>query len=150
MMETSVRRAYKELPVIVSWRGLVTKSVERSKYMKSVVLIVRQTEIGKLFPNGFRLLLEDNACVLNAINAVDEEIKKACEKFPVKGFGSLLQMVYHPNENRFYKQVAVQAFSESQPFVNIRGNPKTPLPNDVTIVLVPQGGCTTDWEEPIK
>ena len=118
--------------------------------MKKVTLIVRQTEINKIFPNGLQFLLEDNASTLDAIRAVDEEIRRKCGNFPVKGFKSLLQMVYHPYEDRFYKQVAIQASIKSKPFLNVRENPKMPLPNETTIILIPQGGCQTDWEEPIR
>ena len=118
--------------------------------MKQIALIVRQAEISKAFPNGLQLLLEDNASTLDTIRAGDEEVKKKCGNFPVKGFKSLLQMVYYPYENRFYKQVAIQASIKSKPFLNIRENPKMPLPNETTIILIPQGGCQTDWEEPIR
>jgi hypothetical protein len=116
--------------------------------MKNVTLIVRQTQINRIFPNGFHLLLEDDCTVLDAIRAVDEEIRDKVEKFPVERCKNLLHMVFHSRENRFYKQVAVQAYATSDPFINLRENPSMPLPNDVTIVLVPEGGCTTDWEEP--
>ena len=112
-------------------------------------MIIRQKEISKLFPRGLELLLEDNASALDAIKVVDEEIKRKCGNFPVKGFKSLLQMVYHPYENRFYKQVAIQASIKSKPFLNVRENPKMPLPNETIIILIPQGGCQTDWEEPV-
>jgi len=118
--------------------------------MKKIDLIVRQAEISRLFPSGFSLQLEYNASTLEAIKAADEEIIRKCGNFPVKGFKSLLQMVYHPYEDRFYKQVAVQAHAKSKPFLNIRENPKIPLPDDTTVVLIPQGGCQTDWEEPIR
>jgi len=117
--------------------------------MKRISLIVRQTEIAKLFPNGFQLLLEDSASTLEVINAADEEIIKKCGNFPVKGCKSLFQMVFHPYQNRFYKQVAIQAHAKTKSFLNIRENPKTPLPDDTTIILIPQGGCQTDWEEPV-
>ena len=118
--------------------------------MKKVTLIVRQTEINKIFANSLQLLLEDNSSTLDAIKVADEEIKKKCGNFPVKGFKSLLQMVYHPYEDRFYKQVAIQASIKSKPFLNVRENPKMPLPNETIIILIPQGGCQTDWEEPIR
>ena len=118
--------------------------------MKKVTLIVRQTEINKIFANSLQLLLEGNSSTLDAIKVADEEIKKKCGNFPVKGFKSLLQMVYHPYEDRFYKQVAIQASIKSKPFLNIRENPKMPLPNETIIILIPQGGCQTDWEEPIR
>ena len=88
--------------------------------MKKVTLIVRQTEINKIFHNGLQLLLESDSSILDAIKAADKEIKKECGNFPVKGFESLLQMVFHPYEDRFYKQVAVQASSKSNPFLNLR------------------------------
>jgi len=118
--------------------------------MKNVTLIVRQTEISKLFPSGLQLLLEDNASTLDAIKAVDEELRRRCGKFPVKGFESLFQMVYHPYEDRFYNQVAIQAHVKSKPFLNVRESPKTPLPSETVIILVPHGGCQTDWEEPVR
>jgi len=95
-------------------------------------------------------MLDDDASTLDAIEAMDEEIKRKCSKFPVKGFGSLLRMVYHPYENRFYKQVAIQTHTKSKSFLNTRENLNMPLPNETTIILIPQGGCITDWEDPIK
>jgi len=117
--------------------------------MKRVTLIVRQTEISRILPNGFQLTLEDNASTIDAIEAADEEIRKICGKFPVEKRKCLLHMVYHPYENRFYKQVAVQAYVKSQ-LLNVREDPKALLPDGTTIILVPQGGCQTDWEEPVE
>lgn len=117
--------------------------------MKTITLIVRQTKISKLFPEGLQLRLTDDACTIDAIKAFDEEIDRRVRKFPVKGFKSLLHMVYHPREERFYKKVAIQAHVKSKPFLNIRENPKMPLPDETTIILIPEGGCTTDWEQPV-
>jgi len=33
-------------------------------------------------------------------------------------------MVYHPFENRFYKQVAIQGYTEPGSFLNVREDPK--------------------------
>jgi len=118
--------------------------------MKRITLTVRQADANKFFPDGLQFGLEDNASALDAVKAFDEKLRKRCGQFPVKGFESLLQMVYHPHEDRFYKQVAIQAFTASGQFLNIRENARTSLPNDTTIILVPQGGCTTDYEEPIR
>jgi hypothetical protein len=35
-------------------------------------------------------------------------------------------------------------------FLDAREKPKTPMPNGTTIILIPQGGCSSDWEEPAK
>ena len=118
--------------------------------MKQITLIVRQSEIGNKFPNGLKLLLKDDASILDAIKVFDEELGKRCGQFPIKGFKSLLQIVYHPHEHRFYKQAAIQAYAKSNQFLNIRENPNMPLPDETTIILIPEGGCSTDWEEPIK
>jgi len=118
--------------------------------MKSVTLIVRQTALNRIFPNGFHFLLKDDASILDTIKTADEEIMKKVNRFPIEKCKSLLHMVYHPIENRFYKQVAIQAYTPSNPFINLRENPKLSLPNEATIILIPQGGCTTDWEEPTE
>ena len=117
--------------------------------MKTITLIVRQTEISKLFPEGLQLRLTEDACTIDAVKAFDEETNRRACKFPVKGFKSLLHMVYHPYEHRFYEQVAIQAHVRSKPFLNVRENPEMPLPDEVTIILIPEGGCTTDWEQPV-
>jgi hypothetical protein len=118
--------------------------------MKRLTIVVRQTEISKLFPQGLELSLKDDASVLDAIKAVDMEIKRKNPIFPVRNRRSLLQMVYLSNENRFYKQVAIQASSKNERFLNVRENPKMPLPDETIAILVPEGGCTTDWEEPVR
>lgn len=46
--------------------------------MKTVMLIIRQTEISKIFPNGLQVLLEDDASTLDAIKVADDEIKRKC------------------------------------------------------------------------
>jgi len=117
--------------------------------MKKILLIVRQPEVARLFPSGFELLLDDQACVLDAIRVADERISEKCGCFPVKGCSSLLQMVYNVREKRFYRQVAVQAYSKTQSFLNVRENPTLILPDDATIIVIPHGGCSTDWEQPV-
>jgi hypothetical protein len=116
--------------------------------MKRVTLIIRQREINKFFPQGFQLILGDEASIIEALKAADEEIKRKVGGFPVEKYRSLLQMVYHPYEKRFYKQVAIHAYVKSKP-VNLRDNPTVPLPDEVTVILVPEDGCQTDWEEPL-
>jgi len=56
-------------------------------------------------------------------------------------------MTYHLGEERFYKQVDVQAYTKSQSFIGVRENPKMTLPNDVTLVLIPEDGCVTGWKK---
>jgi hypothetical protein len=116
--------------------------------MKRVSVFIRQREISKIFPCGFQLNLKDDASIIDAIKAADEEIKKKVGRFPVEKYKSLLQMVYHPYKNRFYNQVAIHAYVKSE-FLNLRENPLMLLPNGATILLIPENGCQTDWEEPL-
>ncbi|MEM3770684.1 MAG: hypothetical protein QXG76_05830 [Candidatus Bathyarchaeia archaeon] len=117
--------------------------------MKKVTVVIRQREISKFFPQGFQLTLENGASTIDAIKAVDEEIKGKVGAFPVEKYKSLLQMVYHSDEKRFYKQVAIHAHVKSRP-INVRDNPTSPLPDEATVILIPEDGCQTDWEEPVK
>jgi hypothetical protein len=71
--------------------------------MKTVNLIVRQTEISKVFPSGLHLEVDDRASILDVIRVADVKIKERYGKSPVREFTSLFQMVYHPHEDRFYR-----------------------------------------------
>ena len=113
-----------------------------------VTLIVKQSEISREVKDPLVFVLDEGATIIDVINLADREILKA-GKFPVKGYKSLLQMVYHPFENRFYEQVAVQGYTSPGSFLNLRENPRKPLPNSVTIVLVPEGPCISGWEKTV-
>jgi len=56
-------------------------------------------------------------------------------------------MPYHPLEERFYRQVAVQAYERPGVFMPVRQNPKMPLPDGAIIILIPEGSCITEWED---
>jgi hypothetical protein len=118
--------------------------------LKRITLIVRQAEISRIFPDGLQLLVEDEACVLDVIRKADDEMREKGEIFPLGRCKDLLHMVYHSTEDRFYKQVAIQAYAPRQPFLNIRENLRRPLPDQATIILIPEGGCASDWEQPVK
>jgi len=118
--------------------------------LKAVTMIIRQSSVSRVFPSGLRLSFGDDASILDVINAVDQMIREKCGEFPVKGFKCLMEMVYHPIEGRFYNQVAVQAYAKSGMFLSVRENPRMPIPDEATIILVPEGGCATDWEEPVR
>ena len=116
--------------------------------MKRVTLIIRHRKVSRFFPRGLQLALEDEASVIDAVKAADLEIRMRVGGFPVEKYKSLLQMVYHPHEERFYRQVAIHAHVGSEP-VNVRENTAAPLPDGTTVVLIPEDGCQTDWEEPV-
>ncbi|MGB9672225.1 MAG: hypothetical protein ACPLZY_03670 [Candidatus Norongarragalinales archaeon] len=116
--------------------------------MKRVTLIIRQREVSRFFPRGLQLALEDEASLIDAVKAADLEIRRRVGGFPVAGFKGLFQMVYHPYEKRFYRQVAIHAYANSET-VNVRENAAAPLPDGTTVILIPEDGCQTDWEEPV-
>lgn len=114
-----------------------------------VTLIIQQPQISRVVKDPLEFLLEEGATIVDVIKLADEEILKRTGKFPVKDYKSLLHMVYNPLENRFYKQVAIQGYTQPGSFMNVRENPKKPLPKSITIVLVPEGPCISEWENPV-
>jgi hypothetical protein len=46
-------------------------------------------------------------------------------------------MIYNPFQNRFYKQVVIAVYGESEMLNSSRDNPKQELPESVTITLIP-------------
>jgi len=115
--------------------------------MKKVRLVIHEPSVNKVIGSELSLLLPDNANLVDAISEVDKLIN-ARGGFPVPNYRSLLHMVYNPVENRFYKQVAVTAHEKLE-MLNVRDNPKKELPEGTTIILIPTGGCISEWEEPI-
>lgn len=112
-----------------------------------ITFVLQQSVLSRFIRGPLELSLEEGASVIDAIKLVDEEILRRAGKFPVKGYKSLLHMVYHPFENRFYKQVAIQGYASPGSFLNVRDDPRRPLPDGVTIILVPEGPCISEGED---
>ena len=116
--------------------------------MKRIKLFIYEPSINKVIGRELNLLLDDEANLIDAINEVDKII--SCKgSFPVPDYQSLLHMIYNPVGNRFYNQVAIRAHAESDLTLNVRQDPKKKLPEGTTIVLIPAGGCISEWEEAI-
>lgn len=116
--------------------------------MKKIKLIIHEPQINKIIGSELNLLL-DKANLINTISKADKIINDK-GTFPVPNYQSLLHMVYNPIQNRFYKQVAISAYDESGQLLNVRDNPKKALPEGATVILIPAGGCISDWEETIS
>jgi len=116
--------------------------------MKRVKLVIHEPLINRVIGSELNLSLPDKANLVDAINEVDRLISNR-GGFPLQDYRSLLHMVYNPVENRFYKQVAVTAHKELNQMLNVRENPKKELPEGTTIILIPTGGCISEWEEAI-
>ena len=113
--------------------------------MKRTKLIVHEPLVNKIIGCELDLELNDEANVITAISKVDRMIDQK-EDFPLSDYESLLHMIYDPVRNRFYNQVAVTAYLEGGDMINLRADPKQNLPADVTVVLIPSGGCISEWE----
>ncbi len=116
--------------------------------MKNVKITIQEPIINKVIGRELNLLLQDKANVLDIIKEVDKLIN--CKgSFPLREYGCLLHMVYNPFLNRFYKQVAITAYRDSE-MLNLRDNPKQELPKDAIITLIPTGGCISEWEDAVN
>ena len=112
--------------------------------MKRVKLTIYQDEINKLVGKEFEIVLNDGATIIDAIIEVDKKII-AKGTFPVKDYCSILHMIYNPVENKIYDHIIIAAFSESQPFINVKREPELKLPEwtKVKILLKDTCGDTT-------
>jgi len=117
--------------------------------MKRIKLVVHEPLINRVIGSELNLLLDKKANLVDAISEVDKLINSK-GGFPLPDYRSLLHMVYNPVENRFYKQVAVTAHKEPDQMLNVRDNPKKELPEGATVILIPTGGCISEWEEAIN
>ena len=102
--------------------------------MVSVKVEVRNSEFVQ---KEFCFDLQDGATIVDVLKKVSTLADK-----------DVFRMVFHPKERRFYNQVAILGFTKEAPFVDVRQVDK-PLPDGIKIVLVPQGTCTTEWEDPL-
>ena len=116
--------------------------------MKRVKMVIHEPLINKVIGSELNLLLNDKTNVIDAISEVDKLINNR-GSFPLTEYRSLLHMVYNPVVNRFYKQVAITAYKEQNHMLNVRDNPEKELPEGVTIILIPAGGCISEWEEAV-
>lgn len=117
--------------------------------MKRIKLVIHEPLINKVIGSVLNPLLNDKANLVDAISEVDKVINSK-GKFPVPNYQSFLHMIYNPIENRFYKQVAVTAYKESGQMLNVRDDPKKELPEGTKVILIPAGGCISEWEEAIN
>lgn len=114
--------------------------------MKRTKLIVHEPSVNRILGSELRLELSEEANLVTAIDEVDRLIDQR-RGFPLSEYGSLLHMIYDPVGNRFYGQVAVIAYLEGGEVINLRADPMRKLSVGVTVVLIPSGGCTSEWKK---
>jgi len=116
--------------------------------VKRVKMVIHEPLINKVIGNELYLSLSEKANILEAISEVDKLINSR-GNFPLSDYRSLLHMVYNPVENTFYKQVALTAHNEQNQMLKVRDNPTQELPEGTNIILIPAGGCISEWEEAV-
>ena len=125
------------------------KTLAQDWMMKRIKLVIHEPSVNKIVGSELDLELSDEANAITVINEADRLIHQK-GGFPLSDYKSLLHMIYNPVTNRFYNQVAVTAYLESGDMVNLRTDPKQNLPAGATVVLIPSGGCISEWETAIN
>lgn len=120
----------------------------RAQKMKKIRFIIQEPSVNKIIGSEVVLPLSEDGSLVDAINEVDRMISSKGE-FPLEEYHSLLHMVYDPTKNRFYNQVALTAQRKPGETLMVRDTPKASLPDEITVVLIPSGGCVTEWEDAI-
>ncbi len=119
---------------------------------KKVKVIVYQEEINKLANNEFELFIPLEATVIDAIIEVDKTIS-AKDIFPIKKpeieYQSLLHMTYNPLEKRMYHHILMQAFTESENWINVKYDPKIKLPDGTTVKIILKTICADETPEKV-
>lgn len=54
-------------------------------------------------------------------------------------------MVCHSKEERFYKQPQINVQTRDEPFLNVKADPRLPLPDGIIVILISEGECITDF-----
>lgn len=126
----------------------LVNNVRLALQMKRIKLTIHEPLINKVIGNELKLLLNDKASLIDTISEVDKIISSK-GKFPVPNYQSLLHMIYNPIQNRFYKQTAVSAYDDLGQTLNVRDAPNRALPDGASVILIPAGGCISEWEETV-
>lgn len=112
------------------------------------MFFVTESSIAKQLGGGVKMVVENDATVLDVIAKADDMLRKK-GTFPDHKY-KLLHMVYNPKEDKFYKQVGVHAHTKPGHFYNIKCNVRQKLQDGMTITIIPSAGCITDFEEPLS
>lgn len=90
--------------------------------------------------------LQEEANILDLIEQIDTSRKG---QFFIEGYPeyrSLLHMMWNPVMKRFYKQIALSAYTRDNTFFEVRKKPYLTLPDGLTIFLG-LGLCKSEHEE---
>jgi len=102
--------------------------------MKKVKLVVADYSLRKAIGKEVFLFLHDDANFIDALKRIDSSSKGKFVIDHYSGYHGLLHMVWNPIEQRVYKQIATAAYKNGK-FFDIRRNPRSTLPDGLTIYL---------------
>ena len=114
--------------------------------MKQVKLKVLDSSLKEVLGREFNIELDDEANILDLIIKIDATRKG---KFFIKNYPeyhSLLHLMWNPVKKRFYRQIALSAYTKDNKFFEVRKNPQLKLPDGLTIFLG-LGLCKSESEE---
>jgi hypothetical protein len=114
--------------------------------MKQVKLKILDSSLKEVLGGEFNIKLDDEADILDLIIKVDSTQKG---RFFIKNYPeyrSLLHLMWNPIEKRFYRQIALSAYTKDNQFFEVRKNPQLTLPDGLTIFLG-LGLCKSEYEE---
>jgi len=114
--------------------------------MKQVNLKILDSSLKEVLGGDFSIRLPDKANILDLIKQIDKSSKG---QFFIKNYPeyhSLLHLMWNPIEERFYRQIALSAYTSDNRFFEVRKNPKLVLPDGLTIFLG-LGLCKSESEE---
>ncbi len=114
--------------------------------MKQVKFKVIDSSLKEVLGGEFTIRLQDEADILDLINKIDatKEGHFFVKDYPE--YRSLLHLMWNPIEKRFYKQIALSAYTKDNKFFEVRKNPQLTLPDGLTIYLG-LGLCKSESEE---
>ncbi len=114
--------------------------------MKHIKLKILDSSLKEVLEGEFTVRLQEGANVIDLINEIDDSRKG---QFFIKNYPeyqSLLHMMWNPIEKRFYKQIAISAYTKDQQFFEVRKDPWLVLPDGLTVFLG-LGLCKSESEE---
>lgn len=114
--------------------------------MKHIKLKILDSSLKEVLEGEFTVRLQEGANILDLIKEIDDSRKG---RFFIKNYPeyqSLLHMMWNPIENRFYKQIAISAYTKNQKFFEVRKDPWLVLPDGLTVFLG-LGLCKSESEE---
>jgi hypothetical protein len=114
--------------------------------MKQVKLKILDSSLKEVLGGEFNINLDDEADILDLITKIDATKKG---EFFIKNYPeyrSLLHLMWNPIEKRFYRQIALSAYTKDNEFFEVRKNPQLVLPDGLTIFLG-LGLCKSESEE---